>query len=87
MGQSARMRPGGVAGPWGGLLLGGLALESIRSLFLGLFVSTRSRIGISSHDRALRSIPGLSLSFSNLRAEEHRLKQACLLLMRRTCNL
>jgi hypothetical protein len=52
------------------------------------FVSTLSRTGLSSHYRTLGPNQDPLLFFSNLRTEEHRLKQAkALLLMRRTCNL
>jgi hypothetical protein len=52
------------------------------------FVSTRSRTGLSSHYRTLGPNQDPLLFFSNLRTEEHRLRQAkALLLMRRTCNL
>jgi hypothetical protein len=47
-----------------------------------------SRTGLSSHYRTLGPSLDPLLFFSNLRTEEHRLRQAeALLLMRRTCNL
>jgi hypothetical protein len=52
------------------------------------FVSTRSRTGLISHYGTLGPNQDPLLFFSNLRTEEHRLRQAkALLLMCRTCNL